>query len=58
MPIRLTPTEGPYRGLVGEQVAVQSNGMMVVAFPPGIFTGLGASVSRGVFDPRWMRRVG
>lgn len=58
MPIRLTPTEGPYRGLVGEQVAVQSSGMVIVAFPPDTFTVWGASVARGVFDPRWIRRVG
>lgn len=58
MPIRLTPIEGPFRGLIGYQVDVQPNGMVIVVFPPGTFTAWGASVSRGAFDPRWLRRVG
>jgi hypothetical protein len=56
--MRLTPTCGPYRGLIGRLGAQRFDGMLVLDFPPGTCTIEGGAVARGVFDPRWVRRVG
>jgi hypothetical protein len=54
---RLIPIAGPYSGLIGHQKTVRSDGLLEVVFPPGTFTAWGGVASRGVFDPRWVRRV-
>lgn len=54
---RVTPTSGPYQGLIGCQIDRRSDGMCVVAFPSGTYTMHGGAISQGVFDPRWVRRV-
>jgi len=54
MLIRMTIIDGPYRGLIGHLSSRRFDGMILLVFPPGTYTVFGASVERGVFDPRWV----
>jgi hypothetical protein len=54
MGVRLTIIAGPYQGLVGCLIDRRDDGLLTVTFPTGTETMHGASVSRGVFDHRWV----